>query len=80
MNTNKHTTKIIEYFKEAPREHEFYMLKGLLIATHALEFGSPEHKELTSIINGIQIAARMDEINEEAKKKAMTEIRQLTTI
>lgn len=79
MKTNKHTTKIIDNFREAPRDHEFYMLKGLLLATHALEFGSPEHKKLTSIINGVQIAERMDELNNEAREKAMKEIRQLTT-
>lgn len=53
MTKKERTVKVIEYFRERPGE--FYMLKGLLCATH-----STQEK---SIYDTMMIAVRMDELS-----------------
>lgn len=57
------TRKIIDSFRGLPGE--WYMLKGLLCADRSMEYNSLEYKAYNSVVNGVMIASRMDELNRE---------------
>lgn len=60
------TAAIIQDFKGLPGE--FYMLKGLLCAERdsVMPYGSASSRKYRSLISTKLIAARMDQINQEA--------------
>ena len=57
--TTDNTNRVIDYFVGHPEE--FSMLKGLLIATHAMDAAAA--KKFEAMIDPALIAARMDAIN-----------------
>jgi hypothetical protein len=60
------TQSILDYFKG--HQHEFQMLKGLLIASHGMT--RADQKVIENAYDSLMIAARMDEIMAMPKAKA----------
>ncbi len=66
------TQTLIDYFRGLPGE--FFMLKGLLCAGHALDT-TPARQQLDNVYDSILIAERMDQIRaEDAKREGLPEL------
>lgn len=62
----QNTCNVIEYFKGV--DNEFYLLKGLLIASHNMNEKGKAHFD--NAIDTLLIAGRMDALNKADIKKA----------
>jgi hypothetical protein len=63
------TDKIIDSFRGL--KDEWGMLKGVLCADHTLE--GEDRRTWDQLIDGVRVAERMDEIQNEARAKALAE-------
>jgi hypothetical protein len=61
MNTSRTdtTNRVVDYFRG--HGEEYSMLKGLLLATHAMD--GVDARQFDSLIDTMMVAKRMDEIN-----------------
>lgn len=64
------TNDLIDRFRGLP--NEFYLLKGVLIATNG--WGFDDIKRFNALIDTSLIAARMDALNNEARDRMQAEL------